>query len=833
MKQILRGENSPPRLVEVLRNLKDQQYYGTLLISDGPREKCFFFARGGLRMAKANCREISIGDYLKAQGYLAGPAAQQYDAEMAQLRGQGMSRGQLANLLQMDPSQLDVLERQLMAGEFLETLFWRECYFEYRPGDPEQEAYQKNLNTSLLSMGIKELVNDLIEVASKIRDLKRAIPNVESVVEATETGLMASERSHRDRSTVILRHLKESQCIRDLAQKLHGWTEYDLVLQINDLVDNGYVHLRAREYLDEDDVRQRIRHLEEGLDLAISPIMRRQALAKTYKDNNDEQAAARHFKKAGQLMLQSERAQEASKELRQAYELVPEDFEAQEGLVDALWASKNSEQARLEAQQLSRRYFDLGLSNRARMVLEKAVQTGDRDLNTRNMLVRAYLKLGRSEKALDLGRDVCADLRAAGREDEAMSLAERFVDAGVDQERVLVMSGEKRRRLIKKVLLITAALLLVLLLPVAAATRARLEFDEQSAKVQEALQEGDYLRAQELLTEYQSRHEWGSIRGNIEDFKEQIREMQSAHDWFQKRFEPWLEKGGARIDWRRGNDIATAKELVRVLEKHPRMAKPFYKETHASIDASLKAYYETAVKLRADYKGAYNSDNHKKTHKLAQLYFNSYDNVQNIRSTFKSIGIPYQLTITPSNAKVIAKGSMINEIKSGQSRVCYFRPRNQQLSIELDGYEPYIVNLNVIETAFQIPPIQLKRLSGPLPVKRDVSELVASFQTAYKKSQHSKVHALAQKYYRSFPNDTKAKGVFNSIGIPFRVKTLPEKAIVRGLGPKAIYANTVVYLKPGNYSYTIEARGYKTMKATLNTLNDPFETALIQLQRRN
>lgn len=830
MKQILRGENSPPRLVEVLRNLKDQQYYGTLLISDGPREKCFFFARGGLRMAKANCREITIGDYLKAQGYLQGNAAQRYDQDLQQLRGQAMSRNQLAALLQMDPSQLDTLERTLMAAEFLETLFWRECYFEYRPGDPEQEAYQKNLNTSLLSMGIKELVDNLIEVASKIRDLKRAVPNVESVAEITDAGQLAAERPS---PSVILRALKEPIVIRELATKMRGWTEYDLIIQLNEMMENGYVHLRPRENLAEDDVLTRIRHLEEGLDLAISPIMRRQALAKTYKDNNDEQAAARHFKKAGQLMLQSERAQEASKELRQAYDLVPEDFEAQEGLVDALWASKNSEQARIEAQQLSRRYFDLGLSNRARMVLEKAVQTGDRDLNTRNMLVRAYLKLGRSEKALDLGRDVCADLRAAGREDEALNLAERFVDAGVDQERVLVMSGEKRRRLIKKVLLITSALLLLLLLPVAAATRARLEFHEQSLKVQEALNQGDYLKAQELLTEYQFRHEWGSVRSNIEEFKAQIVEMKAAHDWFQKRFEPWLEKGGTRIQWRRGNDIATAKELIRVLAKHPKMSNRVYKETYDIIDQSLREYYDEAIELRAEYKSAFNADNHEKTHKLAQRYFLKYDNVQSIRSTFKSIGIPFQFEITPSNAKVVTAGSLINESKAGKTRICYFRPRNQQIIIELDGYESFAFNISVTESRFKIPPIKLTRLSGPIPETTNVSKLVEEFQSAYKKAQHSKAHKIAQEYYRKFPNDKNARRFFDSNGIPFRVKATPNKAIIRGLGKKAIFANTVVYLKPGKYSFTIESRGYVTKSARLDSLKDPFEPLLIRLKRRN
>ena len=95
----------------------------------------FFFARGGLRMAKSNCRLITVGSYLKAQGVLVGASAQSYDLELQQSGGKPLARHVICGLAQIDTATFDRHERSLMASEFMETVFWRNCCFEYRPTD--------------------------------------------------------------------------------------------------------------------------------------------------------------------------------------------------------------------------------------------------------------------------------------------------------------------------------------------------------------------------------------------------------------------------------------------------------------------------------------------------------------------------------------------------------------------------------------------------------------------------------------------------------------------------------------------------------------------------
>jgi tetratricopeptide (TPR) repeat protein len=721
MKLDLRGELTNTRLAEVLRNLKSQQYYGTFLISDGPREKCFFFARGGLRMAKSNCRLITVGSYLKAQGVLVGASAQSYDLELQQSGGKPLARHVICGLAQIDTATFDRHERSLMASEFMETVFWRNCCFEYRAGDPEQEAYQQNLNTSLLSMGIKDFVDELISSTTKARDLKRVVPDVDVIVQITEAGQLIAQNPPAGTALDVIAALArlEQTRIRALAQALNGWTEYDLIWKLNEWYISGWVDLIIPQ-VTEDEVLNRIRSLEEGLDQAISPIMRRQALAKTYKTNNDQQSAARHFKKAGQLLLGAHRHQDASRDLREAYELIPEDFEAHEGLVDALYASKSNDQARQEAEQLSRRYFDLGLSNRARLILEKAIQTGDRTLDVRNLLVRAYLKLGRSQKALELGREVCDDLRANGREQEALGLAERFVNAGVDQERVLIMTGEKLKRRQKKLMIIAIVALSILIIPLFTAIDARVKFKDHSKLVKTALRSGDYREARRLLTKFQNEHNWGFMDNAIVEFNKSIDQLRGIHLWFLKELDSWREKDAdtgeytMRLDWSIGYDVEEPERALSLLAKQQEIKEnPRYEMTFGQIKDSLARYRKAASDLRDKFHDRHKYTDGKRLHQMAQLFYRKYRNNLGFHRTFNNLGIPFLIRTDPPGARIVgSKRKSFSTRRPITNKVQYFHPDDIEVTLKLKGYLNYRYSFNPKEAQFMSPVFKLKKLGG-------------------------------------------------------------------------------------------------------------------------
>ena len=173
-------------------------------------------------------------------------------------------------------------------------------------------------------------------------------------------------------------------------------------------------------------------------------------------------------------------------------------------------------------------------------MLERSAQAPGCPLDLKLMLVRAYLRLGNSERALDLGRGVCEELRQAGRTEEALALAKRFVEAGVDRARVLEMAGESGRRTARLVLYAVCVLLILLLYPSTELARAKQAFAVATEQARRHVVDGEYAKAKSTLQTVAANHTWGGVERQSRSYLREISELESERAEFLQVLRPWV-----------------------------------------------------------------------------------------------------------------------------------------------------------------------------------------------------------------------------------------------------------------------------------------------------
>jgi hypothetical protein len=701
----LRGELTSERLIEVLRQLQAGNLYGTLVITEGLLEKCFFFARGGLRLVTSGRKPIPFADYLHALGY--------FDAEVARslaLAGKRNDEG-LKSMIQaasgLSGEDYDKLDRELMVEEFLECLLWREAYFDFKAGDPDEDAYRAGLSARLLSLGVKVLVEDVIQKTIGIRELLRGVGDDSQLVFPTEAGVKFFRRGSRGPMESLLRlaNKEEGISISELRSQLAGWSTLRIARSLVEAQGDGLVTLQRSTNTAEARL-DKVREIEDGLEEAISPIMKRQALARAYEQNNDKVAAARHYKRSGLLLLRAKRDGDAASDLGHAVELDGEDFEAREGWIDALWASRQRDQARHETEAIARRYFDLGLVNRARKVLAQAVENlGNNDADLLVLLVRAYLKLGRSDKGLELGQVACAQLRAQGRIDEAIALADRFMDAGIDSSKVLAMSGEKNRQLLRQGLFLASAILFFLLLPASLLAQSKLHFAKRSEEIHEALGKLDLQGARQVLEELRREGLFG-MSGLVAEFSSELSAQEETLEAINREFRDWVDPETNQIDFSRQTDLGLAEAAIANLALLTADKGPRFESTVAVLKARLERHKEEGEALRRAYKNAYSLGEHEKVYACVAVYLRHYRNVPDLHNSFNSIGIPIRIRTLPSGAKV--QGFARQDFDS--DGIAYAELSSRSIKITKPGYKTFEKVVDPREMPFDFPVIVLEEV---------------------------------------------------------------------------------------------------------------------------
>lgn len=427
--------------------LRREKLYGSLTITDGLQDLCAFFTRGGLRVLASGRPLPTLRGRLLEQEALTPQDADTLEAGLAEARasqtgGKLVDERELLIAQGFKPHELDKVAGQLIEDVLLGCLLWEGADFELRTGEPDQEVMsRRDLDALTLSIGVDKLLDSFKGRMRQVKEVRTTVPSARALVQPTAE---AKQVVNSGKSPIpgpegrmfarLLRQIVDEPgaSVRHLAlRSLTG--EVVMAQRLQMLVNAGLVKL-TRARLDQKAELERLREMEESLDQALNQLLRRVRVAKTAADQGEGQRAARHMARAGGLLLEAGRNDEASRTFSEALGHAEDDLEAREGLVQSLWATGRQEDAASESEELGKRYLELNLPGRARRVLEKALGFKE-ETSTLQLLVTSLVKLDRGGAAAEAGERLINRLRREGKLDEARSLAEDLMRTGDEAAR--------------------------------------------------------------------------------------------------------------------------------------------------------------------------------------------------------------------------------------------------------------------------------------------------------------------------------------------------------------------------------------------------------------
>ena len=427
-----------------LELLEEEKLYGSLTISDGLVDLCCFFTRGGLRVISSGRNLPSLRARLVADGLLGEKDARRVAQVISKSRGKDVKdeREVLIQELHWKPADIDEVVSELLEESLLDCLFWEEPQFEVSTGEPNMEVMQRtDLSALTLSIGVGKLITSIKTRLRQVSEIRRTVASFDVVAEPTGKGRSAVDeglplgegRPGRQRLRFIRTVVKEPGLdARTLGNRLKIG-ELEVATRLHELSTRGYLTVTRKPKSKKEEMA-RIREMEEAIDQALNQLLRRNRLAKNSAAVGDEARAARHLARAGGLLMEDGRADEAVRTFSQALRHSEDDLEAREGFVQGLWATGKQEQAARESEQLGQRYLSLNLPGRARRVLERALGH-EEHTSTLSLFVESLVRLKRTKAAAEAGQRLVNRLRREGREGDARDVAGRLMALGDDEDR--------------------------------------------------------------------------------------------------------------------------------------------------------------------------------------------------------------------------------------------------------------------------------------------------------------------------------------------------------------------------------------------------------------
>ncbi|MCO5164991.1 MAG: hypothetical protein M9894_01305 [Planctomycetes bacterium] len=468
---------------------------GTLVVTSGTVDLALLFTTSGAKALLLGRAFPPLGRRLVEKDRLKSAELGRLEAA---LRGRKSEQDALL-ALGVAPDLVTEAAAEVVGQVLLDAVFWTDPTFEAGAGEAEPELRERR-DVDVLTLNAraaKTLVQQVGEKLNELAPVHRGLPGLRvTLAEGPRANERSASLSARAVEVLSLLQAQPGLLAADLADRLaeagHARPPlHALARDLQGLVARGLV------------VATPLRPaappaFEEGL----AALPRRLWSARQHFEAGDRRAAARHLSRAGTDLLARGRAADASRCLAAAHGLQGDDLEAHDGLVKALVACGERDEARLAAEALARRYLDARLPARARRVLQPHAQ-GREEPTLGLLLLEAALAAGEVRAVPEMAERGIAALRQEGRRADAQAIALALADHVPDaagRERVLRAGGVRAaspaagRAGLAAVVLLAAALV-----PAVQALQARQAYARTVADAQAALARHDLDAVAALL----------------------------------------------------------------------------------------------------------------------------------------------------------------------------------------------------------------------------------------------------------------------------------------------------------------------------------------------
>jgi len=232
-------------LSDIFQSLAMNRHSGTLIVTDGKREKKIFFAEGEIKLLSSSRRQ-RLGDLLVASGKIT-----EDDLDLA-LKLQKQSRKRLGEILVeegfCEGEDIDRLVRQQIEEEIYDLFLWRRAEFEFIADQIPEDMSREAPNLTQLSLNTNSLIMEALRRLDEWNLIRNLVPSTKDVFVLTNAPGLESvdvpERIKVEAPEVI----DGKTTVEGLADRFFV-SEFELCKHLAELAQAGLVRALSRDEL--------------------------------------------------------------------------------------------------------------------------------------------------------------------------------------------------------------------------------------------------------------------------------------------------------------------------------------------------------------------------------------------------------------------------------------------------------------------------------------------------------------------------------------------------------------------------------------------------------
>ncbi len=395
----------------------------TILVSDGLSEKCFFFPVGGLRLS-------SHGPRRGAEFYHVAKALGHDIDAMAASIGLSPKHPSLADKIYnkdlMTSKQFREISQRIAGDELRDFCRWTEASYEFIHGNPPPGLFLPGRKVTILSLGVKKLLNELIDEKDTWVPLVRALPD-ETQLRLTQPPAESQDKlnlpikSYTTIQKAIMPYRRGGQSPAPGYQRLLSWIDSGLVIR------RKPAPLKNHEL--EREIDEIVRVMGDFLDKLTAHIR----LAENFEKLGRTEEPASLYKEVGNEYLRRDERDRAIEFLKRALRLMPEDLAVREKIY-RLYAETKPAEALKMGLELAHALHENGFLRRAKALLDHMRKQRGNRYELLSLLFEISIEEGDRQEATKWGLELIKFLESKNRRDEVARIEERLRQLGLTDE---------------------------------------------------------------------------------------------------------------------------------------------------------------------------------------------------------------------------------------------------------------------------------------------------------------------------------------------------------------------------------------------------------------